>query len=343
MEDVEAGRPPTSHRAVVIGPVNVDLFIRGHAPLDPDVLNAWVGPSDVDLLVAGSVGYTVQALHRLGVHVELCTTFGDDAFGVHLKHAVEEAGIGTGLSRTARGDTAIAIYMLLFGGTKRPMTYRLPGFEPWPDPIPIERMSGLSLVHCGGLLHFPNMWHRSLASVFERAQAAGIMTALDPQFPLTETPAPWLPHIADVLPHVDVLLCDEGESRSIFGTSDSEAALIAALGSGPRVVVVKLGPHGALVSDGRELITQPAVRIPAEQVRESVGAGDAFDAGFLTALLGGAPAAEAARFATAVAAVTLAGRGGAERIAGPHTAAAELSKVPDAVRRRLANDPLHHA
>jgi sugar/nucleoside kinase (ribokinase family) len=325
--------PPGSHRAVVIGPVNVDLFIRGRAPLDADVLNSWVGPSEVDMLVAGSIGYTIQALQRLGVQVDVCTTFGEDAFGRHLKQAVEAAGIGTSLSRSADGDTAIAIYMLLFGGSKRPMTYRLPSFEPWPDPIPIESIDGLSLVHCGGLLHFPNMWHRSLASVFQRARSAGVTTALDPQFPLIDIPAPWLPHFADVLPHVDVFLCDERESRNIFGTDDPEAALRTALRSGPRVAAIKLGERGALVGDGRELVLQPAINIPAEQLRESVGAGDAFDAGFLTAVLNGAGASEAARYATAVAAVTLAGRGGAERIAGPDAIESEVAKVPAATRR----------
>jgi ribokinase len=101
------------------------------------------------------------------------------------------------------------------------------------------------------------------------------------------------------------------------------------------VAAVKLGARGALVTDGREIVMQPAVPMPVEQVRESVGAGDAFDAGFLAALLKGADVAEAARFATAVAALTLAGRGGAESIAGPHTVDAELTRVPAATRRPL--------
>jgi len=321
------------HRAVVIGPVNVDLFVRGTAPLDADELNAWVGPSEVDFLVAGSIGYTIQALERLGVHVDVCTTFGEDAFGMQLKRSVEQAGIGTSLSRSSPGDTAIAIYMLLFGGAKRPMTYRLPSFEPWPDPIPLEDFAGLSLLHSGGLLHFPNMWHRSMALTFQRARAAGVLTSLDPQFPLTDMPAPWLPHFADVLPHVDVFLCDEREAWNIFDTDDPEAALQTVLTSGPKIAVIKLGPRGALIGDRNGILLQPAVEIPAEHVVEAVGAGDAFDAGFLASLLGGASAADAARYATAVAAITLAGRGGAERIAGPDAVAGELDKVPAASRR----------
>lgn len=321
-----------SHRAVVIGPVNVDLFVRGKAPLDVGELNAWVGPSEVDFLVAGSVGYTIQALERLGVHVDVCTTFGEDAFGLQLKRSVEQAGIGTSLSRDSPGDTAIAIYVLLFGGAKRPMTYRLPSFEPWPDPIPLDNFEELSLLHCGGLLHFPNMWHRDIGPTFQRAREAGVMTSLDPQFPLTDMTAPWLPHLADVLPHVDVFLCDERESRYIFDTAEPEVALRTALRSGPKIAAIKLGRNGALIGDGKAILLQPAIEIPAEQVIESVGAGDAFDAGFLTSLLHGASAAEAARYATAVAAITLAGRGGAERVARP-LVNKEIARVPMATRR----------
>jgi len=326
----------TSHRAVVIGPVNVDLFMRGTAPLNREQLNSWVGPSDVDVLVAGSVGYTVQAFERLGVHVELCTSFGDDAFGAYLKSALETLGVGTALSRVQRGETAIAIYILMFGGSKRPMTYRLPDFEAWPDPIPLGDLSGMSLVHCGGLLHFPELWHRGLASAFQRARDAGVMTALDPQFPLTDVPAPWLRHLDDVLPHVDVLLCDELESRRIFDVADPKTAVDAALHSGPRLAVVKLGERGALIGDGHTLFHQPAVALPPDEVRDSVGAGDAFDAGFLTSLLRGSRPAEAARYATAAAAVTLTGRGGAERI-NDEAVATELARVPP------ADDLLRHA
>ena len=56
MTTVGSDRP----RVVVVGPVNMDLFIRGEAPLDREALNLWVGTPDVELLVAGSIGYTLQ-------------------------------------------------------------------------------------------------------------------------------------------------------------------------------------------------------------------------------------------------------------------------------------------
>ncbi len=319
-----------SPRVVVIGPVNMDLFVRGTAPLDRATLNDWVGPSDVQLMVAGSVGYTVQAFARLGCRVELCATTGDDAFGAHIRQVLGDAGIGMRHANVAHGSTAIGIYMLLFGGSKRPLTVRMPAFEPWPDPLPwfLEDGEHLDLLHSGGLLHFPDMWGRSLAGAFASARVAGVRTSLDPQFPLVDTPAPWLPHIADVLANSDILLCDEGEAEHIFDTHDLREAIRLAHAAGPSIVAIKRGALGSLVSDGTQVLRQPAVAVPEEQVREAVGAGDAFDAGFLDALVRGQDVASAARFGTAAAAVSLRGRGGSEAIANRSAVMESLTAVP---------------
>jgi sugar/nucleoside kinase (ribokinase family) len=320
-------------RVVVVGPVNMDLFMRGEAPLEREVLNSWVGPSDVQLIVAGSIGYTIQAMAQLGCRVDVCTTIGEDAFGSHIRRELEAAGIGLGYATTGKGDTAIALYVLLFGGTKRPMTYRLPGFEPWPDPLPEfgGPAGSIDLLHCGGLLHFPAMWGRTLAERFATARRQGVLTSLDPQFPLVATPAPWLPHIADVLGETDVLLCDEGEAGQIFDVDTPETAIAMAHRLGPRIVAIKRGAAGCIVSDGRRLVRQAAIPVQAELVREAVGAGDAFDSGFLDTLLRGGDIAAAARFATAAAALSLRARGGAEGIAGRPAVLAIQAEVPETV------------
>lgn len=323
-------------RIAVVGPVNMDLFIRGQAPDERAELLEWVGPSAVDLVVAGSIGYTVQVMARLGAEVALCSAVGDDAFGAHIRRTLEGQGLDCRRLETAHGETAIAIYILLFGGPKRPMTYRLPGFEPWPDPPPL--LAGdppPDLVHSGGLLHFPGMCHRGLAGVFAEARRRGIRTSIDPQFPLVETPAPWLPLLDDVLCETEILLCDEAEARRIFAADELATAIAAAHAAGPSIVAVKRGADGSLLSDGERLVAQPAIPVAPEAVRESVGAGDAFDAGFLDALLRGADLVEAGRFATATAAVSLRGRGGAESIAGRAAVEAVVPEVPaPAVARR---------
>jgi len=326
---------PARPRIVVVGPVNMDLFIRGEAPLDRDALNVWVGSPEVELLVAGSIGYTLQAFARLGDQVEACSTIGSDAFGAHIRQELEANGVDCGRMTRADGETAIAIYMMLFGGLKRPLAVRMPGFEPWPDPPPLVDASGPApaLVHSGGLLHFPVMWHRGLADAFERARAAGALTSIDPQFPLVDTPAPWLPFAADVIARSDVLLCDEIEARMLFTVGSADEAIAPAHAAGPRVVAIKRGEAGALVSDGRALLDQPAVPIDPSLIREAVGAGDAFDAGFLDALVRGHDVAAAARWGTAAASLSLTGGGGARGIVDRAHVAAQVGQVPPATLR----------
>lgn len=324
--------PAGELRVGLVGPLNLDLFLRGTAPSQPAELNVWVGPSEVELLVAGSIGYPAQAFRRLGATVELHSHVGDDVFGAHIRSALVEAGISDRFLVGVPGQSAIAIYVLLFGGQKRPMTYQLPGSPPWPwrpdlirpdEPVP-------ALVHSGGLLHFPGMWHSGLAASFSLARQAGAVTSIDPQFPLDDRPAPWLPHVADVLAMSDILLCDEHELQRLFARGDLAADLAAAHAAGPGVVVVKRGPAGSLVSAAGSLIEQPAVPVPAHEVRDAIGAGDAFDAGFLDSYLRGASPAEAAAFGTAAARLTLSARGGAEGIADRAAVLEGLSRVPAA-------------
>jgi sugar/nucleoside kinase (ribokinase family) len=325
---------PERPRVVVIGPVNMDLFIRGDAPLDRDALNAWVDTVDVQLLAAGSIGYTVQVFAKLGDAVEACTTVGDDAFGTYLRQTLEARGVDCRGVVEAHGETAIGIYMMLFGGLKRPLAIRLPGFEPWPDP-PFVLDPGEpppALVHSGGLLHFADMWHRGQAAAFRAARSAGAWTSIDPQFPLVATPAPWLPHVADVVAEADVLLCDELEARMLFDVATVEAAIPKALEAGPRIVAIKRGAEGAVIADRDGSFVQPPVAVDPSRVREAVGAGDAFDAGFLDTLVRGGGVDDAARFGTAAAAVSLSGRGGAEAIAGRDAVVSRLTDVPAARR-----------
>ena len=116
----------------------------------------------------------------------------------------------------------------------------------------------------------------------------------------------------------------------LFEADTLPALVAAAHAAGPRLVAIKLGGAGAVVSDGTRLYRQPAVRVDEALVREAVGAGDAFDAGFLDSLSRGEDVATAARFATAAAAASLSGRGGAESIAGRGQIEDALERVPQA-------------
>ncbi|MFE4692812.1 sugar kinase [Streptomyces sp. NPDC056749] len=97
-----------------------------------------------------------------------------------------------------------------------------------------------------------------------------------------------------LLPHITVLIASDDELPVVSGAfTDSpdgeERAVDALLDSGVREVVVKRGGEGAAYRDRQGVRhSVPALRVP---VRDTVGAGDAFCAGYLSGLLDGLPPA----------------------------------------------------
>lgn len=104
------------------------------------------------------------------------------------------------------------------------------------------------------------------------------------------------------LPDLDLLVTNVGAARSYLERPGEPDALVDGLRKrGARRGVVTAGTDGALLFDGEDRAPVPAFEV--EPV-DTTGAGDAFTAGLVHAwLLGGAPMAEAGRFAAAAAAI----------------------------------------
>ncbi len=82
-----------------------------------------------------------------------------------------------------------------------------------------------------------------------------------------------------------VLFAGEHEASLIVGASDPQALALRLADLGPRTVVIKLGAAGALALADGEFSLREAVAVP---VIDTVGAGDAFVAGYLSELMTGA-------------------------------------------------------
>jgi 2-dehydro-3-deoxygluconokinase len=303
----------------LVGPLNVDLLITGSAPTDFDALTQWAGPSHVMLCAAGSAGYLAQDLAKLGLQTGIVSTLADDVFGDAIQRIVAEAGVNVSrVSREPDTLSGIGIYMLLFGSKKRPLTYRLPTHKPWPikfSRADADYILSARHLHCAGYLHFPDMWSNEMAALFRSAKARGLTTSLDPQFVLFPVDVPWLEPLVDLLKVTDVLMLDEDEARQIVQSTDLSEAAAQLHAAGPATVVIKCGAQGALVQAGARFFAQPAIAVPEDDIVESIGAGDAFDAGFIVGHLAGWPIERIVRFATAAAASTLRGSGGTDGLA----------------------------
>lgn len=300
------------HDVTVVGPLNVDILVHGEAPQYLGVLAGWEGPAAVDLAVAGSVGYTVQDLARLGLRVSVSGCVADDVFGPVILRQLRENGVSTDWVDTVKGTTSgIGVYVLAFGSRKRPLFYQLPTHDPWPlrfEKGRTDQMLDARLLHNGGFLHFKQMYDSDIVNLFSKARARGLLTSVDSQFPLHALKPPWMQVMLEVLPSLDILFCDEHEAHGLTGVEAAEWAARILLDAGARTVVIKQATQGSEVFQKGWHHYEPAIRVGG--VVDSIGAGDAYDAGFIAGLLEKRPLPDCARMGSICASRTVTAAGG---------------------------------
>ena len=141
----------------------------------------------------------------------------------------------------------------------------------------------------------------AVAHAVRVARAAHVLVSLDVNFRSRLWSASEAREaIAGLLPQVDLLFAGLDESALVLGGdqpgSDPIGLARRLQGLGPAEVVVKLGDRGAVALDEAGDAAAPAVRVP---VVDTVGAGDAFVAGYLAATLESADLAERLNLACA--------------------------------------------
>ncbi|MEG0216337.1 MAG: ribokinase, partial [Hungatella sp.] len=135
------------------------------------------------------------------------------------------------------------------------------------------------------------------------AHEAGVKVVLNP--------APMQELEDELLRMVDIITPNEVEAESLTGICiDSEAAAEAAakqfFQKGVKQVVITLGGRGVFVATREKHVMFPPFKV---EVQDTTGAGDAFNGGFVAALAEGQDIWEAAKFASAVAGMSVTRRG----------------------------------
>lgn len=286
----------------VIGNLNVDL-IMGPLGAWPRVGTEIILPKS-ETRIGGGAGNAGLALQALGARHRLITSVGDDIFGTWLKAGFTS---GTGDWVTAPCATTLSVGIVDPGGERTFLTSQghLAVFD-LADALaqlPARAQPGDLLLMEGCFLSEPLL--ERYEELLATAVARGFALALDTGWP----PQGWSPdlrrRVISWLRSCDHLLINEVEALGLSGAATLEAAipvLHQAIKPGA-TLVVKRGPAGATGLRGEAHLTAGA---PKVAVFDTIGAGDIFNAGYLTALVAGADlaAALAAGVATASLAVS---------------------------------------
>jgi sugar/nucleoside kinase (ribokinase family) len=136
--------------------------------------------------------------------------------------------------------------------------------------------------------------------------------------------------IAELLPHVDILICSAEFPEKLVGIRDRRDALREIKSRfGCCIVGMTLGDEGSLLLCENDFVETAGFIVPGG-CRDTTGAGDAFRVGLLYGLIRGETVEDSAQMANAVAALKC-------RALGARTAlpdAAELREIIENQRRR---------
>jgi sugar/nucleoside kinase (ribokinase family) len=285
----------------VIGNVNVDLIMGPLAPWPAPGTESLLARSD--LRVGGAAGNSALALRALGTPFRLVCNMGDDPFGRWLAEAFGPAA--TGWPRAAM-PTTVSVGLTHPNGERTFLTSKghleALSLADVQAQLPATAAPGDITLLLGSFLS-PALL-ADYESLLHGLGDRGFTIALDTGWP----PGGWNPElrqrVAGWLASCDHVLLNEIEGAGLSGEREVEAAAawIAARARPGATAVVKCGPLGATGWRNRQGAHAAA---PKVAVIDTIGAGDAFDAGYLTACLQGRDLAAALADGVAVASAAI--------------------------------------
>lgn len=268
---------------------------------------------DIELIMGGNGVNAAACLARVGVAAAVIGRIGGDFFGHFIRMALDDAGIDSHLMSTdPTAKTAATVAAIDPEGRRRcahtpgaTTNFTAHDFD-W---AAIEQNLTLCqgdapvFLHFGSFFLLPGFDGPSTAAVLQQARRLGLRTTLDVCW---DPNGRWAADLLPCLPYCDFIFPNETEARQLTGRQAPVDMAQWFLDHGVKTAVVKLGPDGCLVKNAQDEIRIPGFVV---NVVDATGAGDAFAGGFLAAQVWQWDLEQTARFACAVAAISVTGFG----------------------------------
>ncbi|MFI0901341.1 sugar kinase [Streptomyces sp. NPDC020983] len=261
------------------------------------------------LSVAGSESNVAIGLARLGHDVAWAGVVGDDEPGALVRRTLRAEGVGTRFVRTAAGAFTgfVAFDRPAYDITR--VSYHRAGSAgstlTADECVAALTAAAPALLHLTGITPALSPTAREATLTAARtARAAGVRVTFD----VNHRARLWSraqaePVLRELIASVDTVFASEDELPLLSPSADPAADLLA---RGVAEVVVTAGAAGARCHTPDGTVSRPALPVT---VVDSVGAGDAFVSGYLSAVLDALPPQDRLTRATASGAFCVGGRG----------------------------------
>ena len=235
----------------------------------------------------GSAANTAVNLRLLGHSSAFMGNVGTDRNGKYLIHDLHRSGVDTRGVNVVAGETGVAI-VLVNRKAQVEVVEMLGVSEPvtWVDADLIREAKALHMTSCDP---------ESLKRAASIARKAGLLVSFDPG---RSTSRLGYRKLSQLLKYSDYLIINRHELTHLTGIRNTIKAARKITKKFGLTCVIKAGKEPVIV-EGRDSFKVKPFRVKAV---DTIGAGDAFSAGFLAGLLEGKSLKESVRFGNAAAA-----------------------------------------
>jgi len=228
----------------------------------------------------GAPANVAVGLSRLGIASAFVGSVGDDPFGHFLRETVAREGVDVSGVKMSKNRTTIAFVATKSDGSKEISFYRHPGADSDFAARDLPDLSEVSIFHCGGVSLSQEPCRHAQFEAARRVGSNGGLISFDPNW----RPSLWHDlkeaheQIWRMMELSDVVKVADEEWEFITGTPDFATGAQKIRDVGPRLVLQTRGKDGAAFDyeGGRGEV--PGLEVA---VVDTLGAGDAFVAGFL--------------------------------------------------------------
>ena len=241
-------------------------------------------------MLAGAEVNVAIGLKRLGHSVAYVTKLGTDPFGTYIENKLKSEGLDVQISKDEDHFTGYQLKGKVMEGDPEVFYYRRNSAASCLSVEDIEKvdLEGAGVLHITGIPPaLSKSCRKATYRLIERAREKNMLVSFDPNLrpTLWESQEVMIQTINDIASKADIVLPGTGEGKILMGSDKPEEIAEFYRKNGAKAAIIKAGGAGAYADweDGKAFY--PGYKV--KEVVDTVGAGDGFAVGILSAWLEG--------------------------------------------------------